>query len=96
MMKATRLHAAASLRAGFTLIELLAVFLIIGILGAALYPQLTAVIGTSKTGACEQNLGKIGVGFTTQANGYEGDWPYASGVRFFASLIARRTWEATP
>lgn len=95
-MKAPRLRAAAALRAGFTLIELLAVFLIIGILGAALYPQLTAVIGTSKTGACEQNLAKIGVGFTNHATSNEGDWPNASGVKFFASLIARRTWEATP
>lgn len=81
--------------AGFTLLELLAVILIIGVLGAALYPTIASSISGGKTAACEQNLKRIGEGLAQYNIKYE-SWPRKSGVPFFGSLIGRGVWESTP
>lgn len=89
-------RSAARRRAGFTLLELLAVFVIIGVLGAALYPTIKSSIAGGKVAACEQNLKRIGEGLTQYNVKYpDKAWPTDSGVSFFASLITDRVWEPT-
>jgi len=92
----SRRRAASRQRAGFTLLELLAVFVIIGVLGAALYPTIKSSIAGGKVAACEQNLKRIGEGLTAYNVKYQDKgWPTESGVKFFASLITDGVWEPT-
>lgn len=81
-------------RAGFTLIELLAVILIIGILMTFLLPKIPEAIDRAEVTACKANMNEIYKGFLS----YKGTFnraPNKCGVKFFADLIASRTWENT-
>lgn len=81
-------------RAGFTLVELIAVFVIIGLLAAALLPNVVSFIGAGEETACEQNLRQVSQGFLEYKNKYE-RFPSASGVGFFASIVADKVWMPT-
>ena len=79
-------------RRGFTLIELLAVILIIGLLVAALTPQIVGAIETAKVEACAGNLRQIYQGMLQYQHKYKQS-PNESGVKFFAQLVSRKAME---
>ena len=81
-------------RRGFTLIELLAVILIISILVAALTPMVNDAIERAEVNACQANLREMYKGMIMYKTQYN-EAPKGSGVKFFASLISRRTMENT-
>ncbi|MBL8857489.1 MAG: type II secretion system protein [Planctomycetes bacterium] len=82
----------ATRRAGFTLIELLAVILIIGILMVYLLPKIPEAIDRGKVTACKANMGEIRNGLLMYNDQYK-TIPSESGVRFFAALIYKGTWD---
>jgi prepilin-type N-terminal cleavage/methylation domain-containing protein/prepilin-type processing-associated H-X9-DG protein len=81
-------------RRGFTLIELLAVILIISILVTALTPMINDAIESSRVTACSANLRQIYNGMLVYETNFK-RIPDQSGVRFFASLIAKGAMEKT-
>ncbi|MEM7309263.1 MAG: type II secretion system protein [Planctomycetota bacterium] len=85
---------ARGLRRGFTLIELLAVILIISILVAALTPMVNDAIERAEVNACQANLRELHKGMIMYKTQYK-KAPSGTGVKFFASLISRRTMENT-
>lgn len=81
-------------RAGFTLVELIAVFVIIGLLAAAVVPNVMSAIRASEETACAQNLDKVRTGFLEYQNKYK-RWPKDSGVGFFAAIVSDKVWMPT-
>lgn len=79
-------------RRGFTLIELLAVILIIGILMVYLLPKIPEAIDRGKVTACKANMGEIRNGLIMFNDQYK-TIPSESGVRFFAALVYKGTWD---
>jgi prepilin-type N-terminal cleavage/methylation domain-containing protein len=88
--RARRTH---SLRAGFTLLELMVVILIISILATFLIPRITSAIERAEVTACQANLRAINQGIVEYKTKY-GRIPSASGVAFFACIIAEKVWPA--
>lgn len=78
-------------RAGFTLVELIAVFVIIGLLAAAIIPNVIGAIRGGQNAACQANLQKMQEGFLLYRQLYKG-WPKQSGVRFFTSIVSDEAW----
>ncbi len=78
-------------RAGFTLIELLAVILIISILMTFLLPKIPEAIDRAEVTACKANMQAIHQGMMIYKDKFNRA-PRGSGVKFFAELIASRTW----
>ena len=86
----------AGRRAGFTLVELIAVFVIIGLLAAAIVPNVIGAIGGGQVAACQANLREMKSGYLLyQAKYPNKTWPSESGVGFFAALIVDRAWKPT-
>lgn len=86
----------ASNRAGFTLIELLAVILIIGVLATFLLPKIPEAIDSAEVTGCRKNMTEIHTGLLAYKTKFK-RLPKRenSGVRFFAILVASKTWEDT-
>lgn len=81
-------------RRGFTLIELLAVIMIIGILSVFLIPRIPEAIDAANKTACEKNLQELYKGFMLYNQTFN-DLPQQGGVRFFTTLITRKTYPNT-
>ncbi len=86
----------ASQKAGFTLIELLAVILIIGVLATFLLPKIPEAIDQAEVTGCQKNMTEIYTGLLSFKSKFK-QLPKRenSGVRFFAILVASKTWEDT-
>jgi prepilin-type N-terminal cleavage/methylation domain-containing protein len=95
MISLHRLPRAAQ-RAGFTLIELMAVILIIGLLMTFLLPKIPEMIDQAKVTGCAKNQADIHQGLLMYQSKFK-KLPAKenTGVRFFAILIASKTWEDT-
>jgi prepilin-type N-terminal cleavage/methylation domain-containing protein/prepilin-type processing-associated H-X9-DG protein len=85
-----------SARAGFTLIELLAVILIIGVLATFLLPKIPEAIDAAEVTGCRKNMTEIHTGLLSYKTKFKRlPKKENSGVRFFAVLVASKTWEDT-
>jgi prepilin-type N-terminal cleavage/methylation domain-containing protein len=88
-----RARRSLTLRAGFTLLELMVVILIISILATFLIPRITSAIERAEVTACQANLRAINQGLIEYRTKHS-RLPTGSGVKFFASIIADRVWQA--
>ncbi len=90
-----RAAAVRTLRAGFTLLELMVVILIISILATFLIPKITSALERTEVTACQANLRAINQGLLEYRSKYSNRMlPSGSGVKFFASLVYDKVWQA--
>ena len=65
---------------GFTLIELLIVIVILGVLAAAIIPNLSKFVGSGKVGAANAELASVKTAASAYQADNDGDFPTADGA----------------